>query len=467
MRPGETRKMQRRRLTTDKKVIAAFLDKKAASSKKLETDGRRLDGSWMGGRGIAEWTNGRIALPDLGSRAAQKYQRAIRRAVPKKWILAEYELSPKERWVAKVPKKGEHIGVPAGAGVVTGIDYTVEPPHVTIRYTEPKAMVGVQDTIPLEAITRRKNPGHSNPGNPGRRQINPIEWYVYATKLEDGKLTDPIVWQNVYAEKSKKDAIVQARQWDRRMAKLWKSEGVGTSIIRGRYYDWGLKTFRQPPGQVITPIQKPPVVAPVRSGGWSVSVGTHEFFYNGKALPYSFTVGQITDKGKVQVWTPAASKHRGYPSAAKAFLERIASELKAQGKLAPPKPPRKKDVVYRVVNASGRDLGIFATETEAIAFARKWTAEYVAPSFIQRYDKARRIALESPKSIARPGNPGHSNPGNPDRRTKFDRVRHHTRKAWEHLNKAHDLHDGRQFRELIGKTVDKLQEAEYYIPRGA
>lgn len=54
-----------------KKVIDAFTDKKAMDGNKLTTDGKRLDGNWMGGTGIAEWKNGKIVFNDLGSKAAQ------------------------------------------------------------------------------------------------------------------------------------------------------------------------------------------------------------------------------------------------------------------------------------------------------------------------------------------------------------------------------------------------------------
>jgi hypothetical protein len=67
----------------DLAVLKAFAEKKAASSKKFETDGRRLDGNWMGGRGIAEWRNGKIMFRDLGSRSAQTVQRKLRKMVAK------------------------------------------------------------------------------------------------------------------------------------------------------------------------------------------------------------------------------------------------------------------------------------------------------------------------------------------------------------------------------------------------
>lgn len=70
----------------DRKVISAFLDKKPFSGRKLESTGKRLDGMWMGGNGIAEWKGGKIHLHDLGSRAAQMVQRALLKETPKNWL---------------------------------------------------------------------------------------------------------------------------------------------------------------------------------------------------------------------------------------------------------------------------------------------------------------------------------------------------------------------------------------------
>lgn len=67
----------------DKEVIKAFADKKSAESKKLTSDGKRLDGNWMGGRGIAQWKGGKIEVRDLGSRSADTVARALRKLAPK------------------------------------------------------------------------------------------------------------------------------------------------------------------------------------------------------------------------------------------------------------------------------------------------------------------------------------------------------------------------------------------------
>ena len=71
---------------SDKAVIKAFLDQRPLDGHKLSTDGKRLDGHWMGGNKIAAWKGDKIDLPDTGSRAGQTVQSAVRREAPKKWI---------------------------------------------------------------------------------------------------------------------------------------------------------------------------------------------------------------------------------------------------------------------------------------------------------------------------------------------------------------------------------------------
>jgi hypothetical protein len=70
----------------DHSVIAAFVDKKPDEGTNLSTDGVRLDGTWMGGTSIASWEAGKIAFHDLGSKAAQTVQSAIRKAAPTNWV---------------------------------------------------------------------------------------------------------------------------------------------------------------------------------------------------------------------------------------------------------------------------------------------------------------------------------------------------------------------------------------------
>lgn len=62
----------------DHKVIRAFVEHRAAEGHKLSTDGKRLDGHWLGGSRIADWSPHGIVFHDLGSRAAEAVQRQIR-----------------------------------------------------------------------------------------------------------------------------------------------------------------------------------------------------------------------------------------------------------------------------------------------------------------------------------------------------------------------------------------------------
>lgn len=72
---------------SDGNVLVAFTDRRALESKKLSTDGHRLDGNWMGGSRIAWWgADDKIHFGDLGSKTAEKYQKLIRTIAPKNWI---------------------------------------------------------------------------------------------------------------------------------------------------------------------------------------------------------------------------------------------------------------------------------------------------------------------------------------------------------------------------------------------
>lgn len=87
-------------ISADDKVIHAFLDARPASSRKLTSTGSRLDGNWMGGTGIAEWSSrGRIHLFDQGSKAAQTVQRKIARIAPRNWF------EPTSEWILPKQKR--------------------------------------------------------------------------------------------------------------------------------------------------------------------------------------------------------------------------------------------------------------------------------------------------------------------------------------------------------------------------
>lgn len=68
---------------SDKATIENFTDGMPSKGNKLTSDGKKLDGNWMGGNEIAYWKNGKIYFNDLGSKAAQTVQNAIRKSAPK------------------------------------------------------------------------------------------------------------------------------------------------------------------------------------------------------------------------------------------------------------------------------------------------------------------------------------------------------------------------------------------------
>lgn len=71
---------------SDKAVIDAFIDGESGSSKHLTSYGRRLDGNWTGGLGIAVWERGKIHLEDKGSKVADAVQKLIRKTAPRSLI---------------------------------------------------------------------------------------------------------------------------------------------------------------------------------------------------------------------------------------------------------------------------------------------------------------------------------------------------------------------------------------------
>lgn len=62
----------------------------------------------------------------------------------------------------------------------------------------------------------------------------------------------------------------------------------------------------------------------IRVGVLLVHVDANELDCGARRLPYPTCIGTIGPKGKINVWTPAASKPRGYRSAALAMLESVA-----------------------------------------------------------------------------------------------------------------------------------------------
>lgn len=63
----------------DHRVIKAFLNKQPLSSKKLSTNGKQLDGNWLGGNYIAHHGDKGVHLHDLGGTSALQVHRAIKK----------------------------------------------------------------------------------------------------------------------------------------------------------------------------------------------------------------------------------------------------------------------------------------------------------------------------------------------------------------------------------------------------
>lgn len=124
------------RRMTDGAVINAFLDHRSAASKKLSTDGQRLHGNWMGGSTIAEWKNSKIVLHDLGSKAAQRVQKALVVAAPKNWIAAESAWAVASRRRDPSSYRRHYDRIPPGRGSDLTVDRTSKTEEERMRRNE-------------------------------------------------------------------------------------------------------------------------------------------------------------------------------------------------------------------------------------------------------------------------------------------------------------------------------------------
>lgn len=72
----------------------------------------------------------------------------------------------------------------------------------------------------------------------------------------------------------------------------------------------------------------------VNRGWFTVHVDPNELVVgSGKRLPYGTTIGVVRPSGRIDVWSPAASKPRGYREAAKRMMEDARDELCRSGEL--------------------------------------------------------------------------------------------------------------------------------------
>lgn len=100
---------------SDRKVLAAFADQKSAESKNLSTDGKKLDGAWMGGGGLASWKGGKIHLRDTGVRSGDVIARALKRVAPKNDLAESIELpTGLSGALAAAMGEGKKKGCPCG-----------------------------------------------------------------------------------------------------------------------------------------------------------------------------------------------------------------------------------------------------------------------------------------------------------------------------------------------------------------
>lgn len=67
-------------------------------------------------------------------------------------------------------------------------------------------------------------------------------------------------------------------------------------------------------------------------GYWTVLVAEGELVVaSGRKYPFSTWIGTIREDGRLNVWTPASYKPRGYHAAARALLEQARDQLRASG----------------------------------------------------------------------------------------------------------------------------------------
>jgi hypothetical protein len=76
---------------SDKQVIQNFVNKKSGGNRKFSTNGRELNGNWMGGDKIAFWLKDKLVMGPLDSRSKQTVQRFVRKLMPEGIQIEEEE----------------------------------------------------------------------------------------------------------------------------------------------------------------------------------------------------------------------------------------------------------------------------------------------------------------------------------------------------------------------------------------
>lgn len=97
---------------SDKKVINAFTDGKPATSRLLDTDGKRLDGMWMGGDDLAHWIGDKIQTgpgrPHVKS--DEIVLRYLKKITPKNWMQESVQIGPYAIFESITPTTGPEYG---------------------------------------------------------------------------------------------------------------------------------------------------------------------------------------------------------------------------------------------------------------------------------------------------------------------------------------------------------------------
>ena len=70
----------------EKKTIEHFVQGKPHGSKSLSTDGKKLDGAWIGGSGLASHQNNEIHVRQALGNVSQTYHNAIHKEAKKQTI---------------------------------------------------------------------------------------------------------------------------------------------------------------------------------------------------------------------------------------------------------------------------------------------------------------------------------------------------------------------------------------------
>lgn len=165
--------------SADKKIVKAFLNRDPGekSSKKLWTDGTRLDGLWMGGAEIAEWKAGKLHFRGYDSRSQQTVAKAVVKEAPPKWM--ERVIHPESEWA--LPRKrneGRGVDLDRHPGPVTG-DYVIVPRGNRFRLTREGLKGTVGSGSSLEGAVKLASDDARFQG-----EIQLPVWYMHGGRLK-------------------------------------------------------------------------------------------------------------------------------------------------------------------------------------------------------------------------------------------------------------------------------------------